>query len=135
MLKLSCHCGQVRIELDRRPDYINECNCTLCSKAGVRWAYFHPSRVGVEGTASSYIREDKAEPGAEIRFCPRCGSTTHFTLTEGAVAKFGNTMMGVNMRLADEGDLAGSELRHPDGRAWPGHRDFGYVREARIIGE
>ena len=96
MLKLSCHCGQVRIELDRRPDYIRECNGTLCGWAAV---------------------------------------TTHFTLTEGAVAKFGNTMMGVNMRLADEGDLAGSELRYPDGRAWPGHRDFGYVREARIIGE
>lgn len=85
ILKLSCHCGQVRIEFDRRPDYINECNCTLCSKAGVRWAYFHPSQVRVEGAASSYIREDKAEPGNEVRFCPRCGSTTHFTLTEGAV--------------------------------------------------
>lgn len=45
MLKLSCHCGQVRIELDRRPDYINECNCTLCSKAGVRWGLF-PSIPG-----------------------------------------------------------------------------------------
>jgi hypothetical protein len=42
--------------------------------------------------------------------------------------------MGVNMRLADEKDLAGIELRYPDGRAWSGKGGFGYVQEARIIG-
>jgi hypothetical protein len=42
MLKLSCHCGQIRIEIRKQPDYINECNCTLCSKSGARWAYLHP---------------------------------------------------------------------------------------------
>jgi hypothetical protein len=41
--------------------------------------------------------------------------------------------MGVNMRLADESELAGIELRYPDGRAWPGEGDFAYVREARIL--
>jgi len=43
--------------------------------------------------------------------------------------------MGVNLRLADEKDLAGIELRYPDGRAWPGKGAFGYVREPRIMGE
>ncbi len=42
--------------------------------------------------------------------------------------------MGVNMRLADERDLAGIELRYPDGQAWPGEGEFDYVREARIFG-
>jgi hypothetical protein len=39
------------------------------------------------------------------------------------------------MWLADERDLAGIELRYPDGQAWSGGSDFGYVREARIIGQ
>lgn len=69
-----------------------------------------------------------------IHFCMNCGSTTHFLLTPSAIAKFGNVQMGVNMLLADEKDLIGTELRYPDGRAWPGHGDHGYVREARIIG-
>jgi hypothetical protein len=43
--------------------------------------------------------------------------------------------MGVNVRLADEKDLAGIELRYPDGRAWLGKGGFGYVQEARIIGQ
>lgn len=134
MLKLSCHCGRVRIETKRRPDYINACNCTLCSKAGARWAYFHPSDVSVTGATKGYSRQDKADPAAEVHFCPTCGSTTHYTLTASAVSRFGNTVMGVNMALADESDLAGVELRYPDGRAWPGEGQFGYVREARIIG-
>ena len=134
MLKLSCLCGQVRIKIPKRPDFINECNCVLCSKSGARWAYFHPSEVAIEGTTKGYSREDKDDPAAEVQFCANCGSTTHFTLTASAVAKFGNIQMGVNMRLTDEWNLAGIELRYPDGQAWSGKGEFGYVREARIIG-
>ena len=135
MLKLACLCGQVRVEITKRPDHINACNCTLCSKTGARWGYFHPSEVHVEGTATGYCREDKDDPAAEIRFCAKCGATTHFVLTPSAVARFGNSLMGVNMWLADERDLAGIELRYPDGRAWSGEGEFDFVREARIIGE
>ncbi|MBO9575875.1 MAG: aldehyde-activating protein [Sphingobium sp.] len=134
MLTLSCQCGQVRVQIEQRPDHINACNCLLCSKSGAYWAYFHPSQVQVEGATTGYCRDDKDDPSAELHFCPKCGATTHFTLTPSAVARFGNGMMGVNMRLADEGDLAGLELRYPDGRAWSGEGDFTYVREALILG-
>lgn len=134
MLKLSCLCGNVTVELSKKPDFINECNCTLCSKTGAWWAYFHPSEVKVVGTTHGFCRSDKADPAAQIHFCPACGATTHFVLTESAVAKFGNAQMGVNMRLANEKELAGIELRYPDGRAWSGAGGFGYVRDARIIG-
>jgi len=134
MLKLSCLCGQVNVEIDKKPAYINECNCTLCSKSGARWGYFHPSEVNVEGATQGYSRDDKADPAAQLHFCQKCGATTHFVLTESAISRFGNVQMGVNMRLADERDLAGIELRYPDGRAWSGKGGFGYVRDARIIG-
>lgn len=135
MLNLSCHCGRIRLSLAKRPDYLHECNCTLCTKTGARWGYFHPAEVEVEGSAAGYCRADKADAAAEMRFCEHCGSITHFTLTASAAAKFGNSLVGVNLRLADEGDLAGLELRYPDGRAWSGEGDFGYVREAATIGE
>lgn len=135
MITLSCHCGQVRIELAKRPDYIHECNCTLCSKSGAQWGYFDPAEVAVEGATAGYCRDDKDDAAADVRFCGRCGSTTHFGLTESAQAKFGNAVTGVNMRLAEEADLAGIELRYPDGRAWSGEGAFAYVRPARVIGE
>lgn len=134
MLIASCHCGAVRVEIAALPDYIHECNCSLCTKTGARWGYFGPEQVSVAGETRGYARADKPDPAAEIRFCPACGSTTHFVLTPSAVAKFGNTLMGVNLRLADEHDLAGVELRYPYGRAWSGEGEFGYVREARVLG-
>ena len=121
MLKLSCLCGQVRLEIPKRPDFINECNCTLCGKAGARWAYLDPSEVRIEGETKGYRREDKEDPAVEIQFCPNCGATTHFVLTASAIERFGNVQLGVNARLANEKDLAGSELRYPDGQAWCVH--------------
>ena len=133
MLIASCHCGEVRVEIAALPDYIHECNCTLCAKTGAKWGYFEPEQVSVAGETRGYARADKPDPAAETRFCPGCGWTTHFVLTPSAVAKFGNTLMGVNVRLADGSDLAGVELRYPDGRAWSGEGEFGYMRKARII--
>ena len=135
MLNLTCLCGAVRIKIDKRPAYIHECNCALCRKSGALWGYFPPSEVSVEGAANGYCRGDKDDPAAELRFCPDCGATTHWVLTASAVARFGNSLMGVNMRLADESDLAGIKLRYPDGQAWSGEGDFGYVRDARILGQ
>ena len=73
----------------------------LCSKSGARWAYFHPSDVSVVGATTGYRREDKEDPAAEVHFCAHCGSTTHFVLTASAVAKFGNSQVGVNVRLEE----------------------------------
>jgi len=133
MLKLSCLCGEVVLTLDKAPDFIHDCNCTLCTKTGARWGYFHPSDISVEGATKGYCRGDKDDPSAQVRFCLDCGATTHFVLTESAVSKFGNSVMGVNMWLADSKDLAGIELRFPDGKSWAGQGEFSYVREARIL--
>ena len=133
-MTLSCLCGQITIELEKRPDFIHECNCALCNKTGARWAYFHPSEVSVEGITKGYCRNDKAKPNAQVRFCSTCGSTTHFVLTESAISKFGDSLMGINMWLADTRELAGTELRYPDGASWSGEGDFAYLREARVLG-
>lgn len=134
MLDTSCLCGAVRLSAAKRPDAVYECNCTLCRKTGAQWGYFHPSEVTVDGTTQGYSRADKADPNALVRFCGTCGATTHFELTASAAARFGNSLMGVNLRLADEAALAGLELRFPDGRAWSGEGEFGFVREAHVIG-
>jgi hypothetical protein len=134
MLTLSCHCGAVRLDVHRRPDFIHECNCSLCSKVGARWSYFSPEEVSIEGHTRSYSRADKQEPGVSVHFCPICGSTTHFRLTPAAVARHGDVQIGVNMRLLGDDELHGVELRFPDGRQWSGAGSFGYVREPRILG-
>src|SRR5436189_5907594 len=89
MLDLSCHCGLVRLTIERRPDYIHACTCTLCRKTGALWGYFPSAMVGVQGTPSHYPRTDNAEPGAEITHCGTRGVTTHFRLPHWLVARFG----------------------------------------------
>lgn len=134
MPPFTCLCGRVVLAIGHRPDFIHACNCTLCRKSGARWGYFQPADVAVTGDTATFRRQDKAEPGVDVHFCGTCGATTHFTLTETAVARHGNTMLGVNMQLQDDTHLAGVEVRFPDGRSWPGEGPFGYGRAAEIIG-
>lgn len=134
MKELSCHCGKIAVRAAQAPAFIHACNCSLCRKAGAQWAYFTPDEVKIVGSTAGYIRDNKPGAGAEIHFCPACGSTTHFVLTPETIARHGNTMVGVNMALADESQLFGVELRFPDGAAWTGHGPFGYVRESVLIG-
>ena len=133
-MTVTCFCGSVSMSTARRPEFIHACNCDMCRKAGARWGYFDPTEVEINGPTACHSRRDKAEAGAEVHFCPACGSTTHFRMTAAAVARHGDVMAGVNMGLADAAELAGIELRYPDGKAWSGEGAFGYYRESRVIG-
>ena len=36
----TCICGRARITLSRTPDYVGQCNCSMCVKTGFRGVYF-----------------------------------------------------------------------------------------------
>jgi hypothetical protein len=129
-LEASCHCGAVTVRIAMRPDYINECNCSLCSSHGVWWGYFPPTEVKVTGDTKVYRRVDRDEPAVEIHFCGTCGCTTHWTLLPAFHEKVGEDRMGVNMRLFDNDVLTGIELRFPDGKGWDGIGQWKFFREA-----
>ena len=110
----SCHCGAVRITLPYRPDYVNECNCTLCTKSGFRGVYFASGEVEVTGPVVGYVRSDIATPMITNFRCERCGSPTHWEpMTPPPHAR-----IGINGRLLDDGGLDGVEVRRVDGRSW-----------------
>ena len=132
----SCHCGAVRVTIVHQPEFLQECNCSLCSKSGGIWGYFDPAQVQTAGDTGQYSRKDYPDPAVEIHFCKNCGSTTHWVLTENHIASTGsNDRMGVNMRLFDSDNLQGIELRFPDGKNWTGDTEFGYRRASVILGE
>jgi hypothetical protein len=133
-LKATCHCGGVQIFAARRPDYLNECNCRLCSSHGVWWGYFDPEDVLINGETRAYSRADKPDPTVHIHFCANCGCTTHFVPTPRFVEKTGVTdVRGINMRLFALTDLSGLELRYPDGARWDGIGQWDFVRQAEIL--
>ena len=110
----ACHCGAIRIAASRRPDYINECNCSLCLKTGFRGVYFASDELRIDGDAAGYVRSDIAEPMITIFHCPTCGCMTHWEPHTPPP----HARMGVNGRLLDVGTLDGVEVRRVNGASW-----------------
>lgn len=123
----TCHCGAVAVTLKQRPEYVNLCDCSLCLKSGGAWGYYSQRDVEVTGETGSYRRDDYKEPAVELQFCGKCGTTTHWTLTE----YFEGDRVGVNMRIFDPKELQGVEARTLDGRNWFGD---GEARHRRPVG-
>jgi hypothetical protein len=110
MIQLSCHCGEVRLEVVVPPEEVKECNCSICRRYGARWAYYDPALVRfVSGAASTdtYMWGDK-----DIAFhrCRTCGCVSHWSPTGP-----GGARMGVNTRLMPPEAVARARLLQFDG--------------------
>jgi hypothetical protein len=114
-LTAKCACGAVTITVPRRPDYINDCNCSLCTKLGTTWVYYSPEEVIVDETGlDSFVRADLAEPYLRTFRCASCGCVTHWRL----IRPYEPQRAGVNAQLFEPGELDGIETRPVDGRSW-----------------
>jgi hypothetical protein len=109
MIHATCHCGGVRLEIATAPGEITECNCSICRRYGVLWAYYDPVDVRVleaEGT-DAYLWDDRAVAFHRCRFC---GCVSHWSPTDPSVRR-----MGVNARLMPADAWTGAKRRHLDG--------------------
>ena len=109
----SCHCGAVQVELAQAPTQIGVCNCSLCVKLGVRWAYYQQAETRISGALTSYRRADKTAPSLEVMRCTVCGCVSHWQPLDG------RTRLGINVHLLPPEILAGVPVQLIDGRAWP----------------
>jgi hypothetical protein len=106
-----CHCRAVTLTVPHRPEYMNDCNCTLCLTRGGTWGYFRPGEVTVAGATTAYVRADTDNPYIATHFCPVCGTTTHWW----PLGDDRYDRMGVNMRLFPADARDGVEIRKHDG--------------------
>ena len=106
----ACHCGSVRLEADAPPSEVAECNCSVCRRYGVLWAYYPPDRVRV--VPPDTPTDVYAWNGRSIEFhrCRNCGCVSHWAATD-----LKKNRMGVNARLMPPEILAGARVRHRDG--------------------
>ena len=103
----SCHCGKVRVEVPNFPEWVADCNCSLCRRLAWRVAYYPPEQVSVAGETTAYIWGDRM---IGIHHCPVCGCGTHW---ESLGEDFGK--IGINARLMSRDILAGARIRRLDG--------------------
>ena len=112
MIEASCHCGNVRLEIASAPEDVTDCNCSICRRYGVLWAYYSPRQVQIappRGGTDIYMWNDKR---IEFHRCKTCGCVTHW-----APADREHDRMGVNARLMQPEVLAAARRRRLDGAA------------------
>jgi hypothetical protein len=110
MTEASCHCGAVKLEVDTPPETVTDCNCSICRRYGVLWAYYSPKKVrilGDGGATDIYMWSDRS---IEFHRCHICGCVTHW-----APADRNYDRMGVNARLMEVDVLAKARVRELDG--------------------
>jgi hypothetical protein len=85
MRNASCHCGQLRLEVEGDPFAVSICNCLACQRrtgsAFGMQAGFKADQVQVVGQFSDYTRvSDEADRKEHVfHFCPDCGSQVFYT--------------------------------------------------------
>jgi len=114
MLTGSCHCGACQWVFAGAPGAVTTCNCTLCRRYGVLWAYdFENELITVAGPTTAYIRADEPAPSLEIRFCPTCGCVICWRGLQ--LLPDGRRRIAVNLRLAPPEAVAHLPIDHFDG--------------------
>lgn len=105
-----CHCGAVRVEAAFDPKWVGECNCSICSRLGVYWAYYDPAEVRIEGDTAAYIWGDRT---IEFRRCRICGCITHWVSIDPELRR-----CALNVRILEHFDLDAVEVRKIDGASF-----------------
>lgn len=111
----SCHCGSVKVHVPHAASSLTSCNCSLCRRYGVLWAYYETADVKLiakAGATESYAWGRKSQ---EFVRCKTCGCVM---LWRKFKAK-DDAEVGVNARNFDPSEFAGIEVRLLDGaKTW-----------------
>jgi hypothetical protein len=109
VVQASCHCGAITLKADVVPTEITDCNCSICRRYGVLWAYYSPKQVRFTrpGATDIYMWDDRS---IEFHRCRVCGCVTHWSAVDPSVDR-----MGVNARLMEPAVICHARVRFLDG--------------------
>ena len=111
MLEGSCHCGAVHWQFRRVPGSATACNCTVCRRYGVLWAYdYEGEDITVAGETRAYVRTGGV---LGFHFCAVCGCVAYWRSL--APGKDGRRRIAVNLRLTEPDLVAHIPIDHFDG--------------------
>ncbi len=113
MLEGTCHCGDVSWTLRDLPESATACNCTVCRRYGVLWAYgYIDDDIRAHGKTNIYRRTDGG--AIDFHFCSNCGCVTHYVRTN--ARPDGRHRTAVNLRLTDPDPIFELPIDHFDGQ-------------------
>ena len=111
----SCHCGNVayEVEFDKPLEGVMECNCSMCSRKGVKMAFVPRASLRLttpEANATTYLFNKHV---IQHRFCPTCGIHAYGI---GKDPK-GNEMAMINVRCLEGVDYDALPVKRFDGHS------------------
>lgn len=109
----SCHCGQVKFEVEGELTGVMACNCSICRrKAALMWFVPHASfeLLTPQDALTTYTFNKHV---IQHRFCKICGI---HPFGEG-VGRDGLPMVAINARCLDDVDIDAIPVKHFDGRS------------------
>ncbi len=111
MISGACHCGAVTFTLASTPDWLTECNCSICRRLGTLWAHAPIAEITLTAETDATIRYVWGDRTLAFHTCRTCGCTTHWENLQ--PERSGR--MAVNCRLCAPEVVAPLRIRHFDG--------------------
>lgn len=111
MLKGSCHCGTVQIELAKKPRSVTQCTCSICHRYGAQWVYCTRKTASVSCEPDAVIAYRWGDESLEFFHCRHCGCLTHYE----SIEKDEDSRIAVNARMLRPKDIADVRVRTFDG--------------------
>lgn len=111
--KGSCHCGNVKFEVEGELQGAMACNCSLCSRKGALMWFVPRSQLKLLTPDESLATYTFNKHVIKHRFCAKCGIHPY---GEGVDPK-GNPVAAVNIRCLEDIDIDAIPVKHFDGRS------------------
>lgn len=109
MIEASCHCGAIRFTVARAPESVTDCNCSLCRRYGMLWAYYEPGEVRFPAELAPMDTYGWGAQTQQFHRCAQCGCFTH------SIRNATGEIIGINARLLEPEILAQARIRRLDG--------------------
>jgi hypothetical protein len=109
-VKLSCHCGNLKLEVTSPLDEVFDCNCSICVRTGFLHWYVQPEQarlVNHSRPVSTYAW--RSVMGGQ-HFCPICGIAVYRTSTRYPPP------LSVNARCIEDVDISKLNIKRHDGK-------------------
>jgi hypothetical protein len=109
----SCHCGEVRYEVTTDLTPVISCNCSICAKSGILWAFVPPQNFTLLKGGDRLVDYQFHKHAIHHLHCSRCGIES-FARGDGPQ---GEEAIALNVRCLDGVDIAALKLTPFDGRS------------------
>lgn len=108
----SCHCGNIKFEMDGELTGGVACNCSICLRKGTLLTFVPTAQFTLLTPNENITSYTFNKHVIKHKFCAICGVQC---FAEGTDPK-GNTVMAVNMRCLDNIDLDTVPVHHYNGK-------------------